>query len=90
MSETFDIVLKGGVVVNQDGVGSRDVGVRNGRIVALGALTGDAGIAGSAVGKINVLEFAAYVAVERAVADKALGRLINGKIKGRKFKVKRL
>lgn len=68
--------------------GGRKHKVRPGDI--LGALTGDAGIAGSAVGKINVMEFVAYVAVERSVADKALGRLINGKIKGRKFKVRRL
>jgi ATP-independent RNA helicase DbpA len=36
------------------------------------------------------MDFAAYVAVETSVADKALGRLLNGKIKGRKFKVRRL
>ncbi len=36
MSATFDLVLKGGTVVNQDGVGVRDVGVRAGRIAAIG------------------------------------------------------
>jgi ATP-independent RNA helicase DbpA len=56
----------------------------------LGALTGDAGINGKAVGKITVTDYAAYVAVESAVADTALDRLINGKIKGRKFKVRKL
>lgn len=56
----------------------------------LGALTGEAGIDGKKVGKINVTDFASYVAVERGVADKALNRLINGKIKGRKFKVFKL
>ena len=56
----------------------------------LGALTKDAGIEGSAVGNIEVLEYSAYVAVERPDADRALGRLINGKIKGRKCKVRRL
>ncbi|MDG2325994.1 MAG: ATP-dependent RNA helicase DbpA [Halioglobus sp.] len=68
--------------------GGRKHKVRPGDI--LGALTGEAGIAGSTVGKINVMDFAAYVAVETSVADKALGRLLNGKIKGRKFKVRRL
>jgi ATP-dependent RNA helicase DbpA len=68
--------------------GGRKEKVRPGDI--LGALTGDAGIAGKAVGKITVTDYAAYVAVEREQADKALGRLINGKIKGRKFKVRRL
>ena len=30
MPQTFDLVLKGGVVVNQDGRGERDVGVNGG------------------------------------------------------------
>lgn len=68
--------------------GGRKHKIRPGDI--LGALTGDAGIAGAAIGKIQVTDFAAYVAVERTEAGKALGRLINGKIKGRKFKVRRL
>ena len=68
--------------------GGRKQKVRPGDI--LGALTGDAGIDGKRVGKIDVMDYAAYVAIEREVADKALGRLINGKIKGRKFKVRKL
>ena len=68
--------------------GGRKEKVRPGDI--LGALTGDAGINGKAVGKITVMDYAAYVAIERDVADKALGRLLNGKIKGRKFKVRKL
>jgi dihydroorotase len=39
--ETFDLLLKGGTVVNQDGTGPRDIGVRDRRIVAIGPL-GDA------------------------------------------------
>ncbi len=38
MRETFDLVLKGGTVVNHDGEGARDVGVRDGRIAAIGAI----------------------------------------------------
>ena len=68
--------------------GGRKQKVRPGDI--LGALTGDAGIDGKAVGKINVLDYVAYVAIKNNVASKALGRLINGKIKGRKFKVRAL
>ena len=68
--------------------GGRKQKVRPGDI--LGALTGDAGIEGKAVGKINVTEYAAFVAIEQSQADRALGRLLNGKIKGRKFKVRRL
>ncbi len=36
MSETFDTILKNGTVVNQDGEGERDIGIRDGRIAALG------------------------------------------------------
>lgn len=56
----------------------------------LGALTGDAGINGEAVGRITVTDYAAYVAIARHAADSALGHLRNGKIKGRKFKVRKL
>lgn len=68
--------------------GGRKDKVRPGDI--LGALTGEAGIAGSAVGKINVMDQVTYVAIATATADQALGRLINGRIKGRKFKVRKL
>ncbi|MFR0674207.1 ATP-dependent RNA helicase DbpA [Enterobacterales bacterium AW_CKDN230030176-1A_HGKHYDSX7] len=54
----------------------------------LGALTGDAGIPGSQVGKIALFDFQAYVAVERGVAKQALQRLNSGKIKGRSLKVR--
>jgi dihydroorotase len=40
MSQTFDTVLKGAVVVNHDGVGQRDIGISRGRIAAIGALAG--------------------------------------------------
>ena len=56
----------------------------------LGALTGEAGVDGKAVGKITVTEYSTYVAIARGEADRALRRLLNGKIKGRKFKVRKL
>ncbi|PZO77370.1 MAG: dihydroorotase [Mesorhizobium amorphae] len=41
---SFDLILRGGTVVNQDGVGERAIGVRGGRIAAIGTLAGaDAG-----------------------------------------------
>lgn len=44
MAETFDLILRGGTVVNQDGVGQRDIGVRDGRVAAIGSLgSADAG-----------------------------------------------
>lgn len=36
MADRLDLVLAGGIVVNQDGTGVRNVGVRDGRIVAIG------------------------------------------------------
>jgi dihydroorotase len=39
MTRTFDLVLKGGTVVNHDGAGVRDVGIIAGRIAALGDLS---------------------------------------------------
>ncbi|MGB5599089.1 MAG: DbpA RNA binding domain-containing protein, partial [Thiothrix litoralis] len=56
----------------------------------LGALTGEGGINGKSVGKIDVMDYAAYVAIERSAAKQALACLLNGKIKGRKFKVTKL
>ena len=55
-----------------------------------GALTGDAGIAGTQVGKIAIFDFQAFVAVERGAARQALSRLNAGKIKGRSLKVRQL
>ncbi|MBE0500771.1 MAG: ATP-dependent RNA helicase DbpA [Desulfuromonadales bacterium] len=55
----------------------------------LGALTGEAGIAGSEVGKINLFDFHTYVAIAQKSADLALKRLSVNKIKGRFFKIRR-
>lgn len=68
--------------------GGRKDKIRPGDV--LGALTGEAGIPGQAVGKIDIAEFSAYVTLEGNYADKALSRLSNGKIKGRKYKVRML
>ncbi|MCO6050709.1 dihydroorotase [Mesorhizobium sp. RP14(2022)] len=40
MADTFDLLLLNGTVVNQDGVGTRNIGIRSGRIAAIGALAG--------------------------------------------------
>ncbi len=40
MPETFDLILKGGTVVNHDGEGLRDIGITGGRIAAIGSLGG--------------------------------------------------
>lgn len=54
----------------------------------LGALTGNQGIGGKQVGKINIFDNQAYVAVNRNVVKPALRKLIEGKLKGRSFKVR--
>ena len=66
--------------------GGRKEKVRRGDV--LGALTGEAGIPGSAVGKIDLFDFQCFVAVEVAWAGKALSRLEQGKVKGRKMRVR--
>lgn len=38
MAETFDTILKGATIVNHDGIGARDIGIRGGRIAAIGSL----------------------------------------------------
>jgi dihydroorotase len=39
MTQTYDTILRGGIVVNQDGEGARDIGIRAGRIAAIGDLS---------------------------------------------------
>ncbi|HWT62306.1 MAG TPA: dihydroorotase [Ochrobactrum sp.] len=39
MAQTFDTILKGATIVNHDGIGQRDIGIRNGRIEAIGSLS---------------------------------------------------
>ncbi len=56
----------------------------------LGALTADKSLSGKQIGKINILDTITYVAIEQASANKAMDILTNGKIKAKKFKVKKL
>ena len=69
-------------------VGGRKEKIRAGDV--LGALTGEAGFTGAQIGKINVNEFSTYVAVDRQIARAALQRLSDGKVKGKKVKVRLL
>ncbi|MGL5326851.1 MAG: ATP-dependent RNA helicase DbpA [Aeromonas sp.] len=66
----------------------RKTKVRAGDI--LGALTGEGGIAGADVGKIQIAEQYSYVAVKRSVGSAALKRLQEGKIKGRSYRARKL
>lgn len=56
----------------------------------LGALTSNTDLPGKLIGKIDIFDKIAYVAVERQVAKQALSILTEGKIKGRKFRARAL
>ena len=66
--------------------GGRKDKIRPGDV--MGALTGEAGLPGKAVGKIDLFDHQCFVAVEKSLAGKALSRLENGKVKGRKIRVR--
>jgi ATP-independent RNA helicase DbpA len=68
--------------------GGRKDKVRAGDI--LGALTANTELPGKQIGKIDIFDNFAYIAVERPIAKQALKILSEGKIKGRKFKVRKL
>lgn len=68
--------------------GGRKDKVRAGDI--LGALTANTDLPGKQIGKIDIADNLAYVAVERPIAKQALKILSEGKIKGRKFRVRKL
>jgi len=56
----------------------------------LGALTKDAGLVGTDIGKIDIFDYTAYVAVSQQTWRTALKHLQNGKLKGRKFRARKL
>ena len=68
--------------------GGRKNKVRAGDI--LGALTANTNLPGKQIGKIDIFDNLTYVAVERPIAKQALKILSEGKIKGRKFRVRKL
>jgi len=56
----------------------------------LGALTKNTNLTGNKIGKIDIFDIISYVAVEFSIAKQALNILSEGKIKGRKFRVRKL
>jgi len=56
----------------------------------LGALTKNTNLPGKHIGKIDIFDTLAYVAVERNKAQQALKILSDGKIKGRKYRARKL
>ena len=68
--------------------GGRKEKIRAGDI--LGALTGEAGFDKAQIGKIALGEFSTYVAIDKVVAQRACDKLNEGRIKGKKVKVRLL
>lgn len=68
--------------------GGRKNKIRAGDI--LGALTANTSLPGKQIGKIDLFDTVAYVAIDRPVAKQALKILVEGKIKGRKYRVRKL
>ncbi|GAA6170009.1 ATP-dependent RNA helicase DbpA [Sessilibacter corallicola] len=66
--------------------GGKKQKLRPGDIV--GGLTGKTGIKGDQVGKIQVFDMKAYVAVETTVVKAALKKISNDKMKGKNFRVR--
>lgn len=56
----------------------------------LGALTGDAGLLGSQIGKIDIFEMMSFVALEREALRQGLSFLANGKVKGRNVRARKV
>ncbi|MDT8319135.1 MAG: helicase-related protein, partial [Xanthomonadales bacterium] len=56
----------------------------------LGALTGDAGLPGAQIGKIDIFDANSFVALDHASLRPALDYLANGKIKGRSVRARRV
>lgn len=79
--------LKPPMVTLRINAGRRDK-IRAGDI--LGALTKNTKLSGKQIGKIDIFDIVSYVAVEHAIAKQALTILSDGKIKGRRFRVRKL
>ena len=75
LSEYITLVIEGG----------KKEKLRAGDI--LGALTGEGGLSGSEIGKIDIYERQSYAAIQSSKIDDAYDRLKHGKIKGKKFSI---
>ena len=56
----------------------------------LGALTGDAGLSGDQIGRIDIFPFFSLVAIERDALRQAMNFLSNGRVKGRSVRARRV
>ncbi len=56
----------------------------------LGALTGEAGLEGAQIGKIDIFDMSSYVALEAEAVRQALNYLADGKVKGRTIRARKI
>ncbi len=77
--------LKAPMVTIQLNVGRKNK-IRPGDL--LGALTGDAGLSGEQIGKIDIFDVVSFVAIERLAAGQVLKYFSEGKVKGRKVRAR--
>lgn len=68
--------------------GGRKAKIRKGDL--LGALTGDAGLQGAQIGRIDLYDHHALVAIERSAIQQALSYFATGKVKGRSVRARRV
>jgi len=82
-----DFSLQSPMVTIQIDVGRKNK-IRPGDL--LGALTGDAGLSASEIGKIDIFDQSSYVALEQRSVRKALNYLATGKVKGRSIRARKV
>ena len=56
----------------------------------LGALTGEVGLSGGQIGKIDIFDLSSYVAIERSALRQALDYLSQGRVKGRIIRARKV
>jgi len=82
-----DFTLQAPMVTIEVNVGRQNK-IRPGDL--LGALTGEAGLAGTQIGKINIFDRLSFVALECSALRQALNYLANGKIKGKTVRARKV
>lgn len=87
-AEVLNNKIKTATMVTLQIDGGKKQKVRPGDI--LGGLTANKAIAGNQIGKIQIFDVRAYVAVEQGIANLAEKTIANGKLKGRSFRVRKL
>ena len=75
MRQTYDLILKGGAVVDHNGVGERDIGIRGGKTAFIGGVALNKGVARS-LASIFELEEQDFFIPKEGVHVAAIGAAI--------------